>query len=254
MEPHKTPRSWWCAVGITLAVVVAVAAAGEFFEAAGYGWPQDSGFAHRADNLLRLHVVAHSDRPEDQQVKLAVRDALLKEMARWPLPEERSQMERWVKAREAELASLARQVLARHGQGHEVRVEVGSFPFPEKEWAGIRLPAGEYRAVRVVIGDGAGRNWWCVLFPPLCFVDDEESVPDGAPVALAAPAGDGEDAAYGAASDLAQRQPGGGQEMAEPGEVVWKLRLWEAVSQSAAMDRVKGLVDASIELMRRLSL
>ena len=80
-------------------------------------------------------------------------------------------------ARQDALISAAKTRLA-IGHERDVRVEIGAFPFPEKRWEGMTFPAGEYRAIRVVIGDGAGQNWWCVLFPPLCFVEES-----GEPVA-----------------------------------------------------------------------
>lgn len=177
---HKT--------GIRLAagalLVAALVASAALLEAESHGVFRSSQWAHSPDNLLRLHVLAHSDAPEDQAAKLAVRDAVLREMASWQLPEDRVQMERWVKERESRLLDAARRALAEREDPHEVRVEVGTFAFAETSWRGGSLPAGQYRAVRVVIGDGAGQNWWCVLFPPLCFAetgDDEGAPPLGGP-------------------------------------------------------------------------
>ncbi|MBO2520535.1 MAG: hypothetical protein CW345_01820 [Firmicutes bacterium] len=239
---HKT--------GIRLAagalLVAALVASAALLEVESHGVFRSSQWAHSPDNLLRLHVLAHSDAPEDQAAKLAVRDAVLREMASWQLPEDRVQMERWVKERESRLLDAARRALAEREDPHEVRVEVGTFAFAETSWRGGSLPAGQYRAVRVVIGDGAGQNWWCVLFPPLCFAetgDDEGAPPLGGAVAQAKSAdGDEVPAAAGEAGENGE------------GGVVWKVRLWEIFSESAVLDRVKDLVDTSVSLARKLSL
>ncbi len=122
-----------------------------------------------ASRVLRLHVVANSDTEEDQALKLSVRDAVLAQAAPW--------LEGAVSQAEAEaaltphldeLARTAADTLAAEGCGGPVTVSVEDAWFPTKVYDGFSLPAGRYRALRVVIGEGAGRNWWCVVFPPLC--------------------------------------------------------------------------------------
>lgn len=210
--------------------------------------------------LLRLHIVAHSDAPADQAAKLAVRDVLMARMKGAPLPSDRAQMEHWVRERAGEWAAAAEQALAQRGAAGPVRIEIGSFAFPEKRWGDVVLPPGEYRAVRVVIGDGKGENWWCVLFPPLCFAEDDEGEDTGAAprelIARAEGASPVEDLVHAAADEAseaarwAEWNDGGGK----PGGVIWRLRLWEYLSSSTAIERVKELVDASLAVVRKRGL
>ena len=131
-----------------------------------------------ADRVLRLHVVANSDSDEDQALKLLVRDAVLAQAA--PMLDgasDRESAERALSPRLDELARTAADVLAAEGCSDPVAVTLDNQWFPTKEYDGFSLPAGQYRALRVTIGEGAGHNWWCVVFPPLCLGSvTEESV------------------------------------------------------------------------------
>ncbi len=122
-----------------------------------------------ASRVLRLHVIANSDTEEDQALKLTVRDAVLEQAAPW-LEGAASQAdaEAALTPHLDELAQTAADTLAAQGRGDPVKVSMESAWFPTKVYDGFSLPAGRYRALRVVIGEGAGRNWWCVVFPPLC--------------------------------------------------------------------------------------
>ena len=131
-----------------------------------------------AGQVLRLHVIANSDSPEDQSVKLAVRDAVLAQAA--PYLEGASNQQEAEAALEPhldELAQVGAQVLAQAGRNDPISVSIADQWFPTKTYDGFALPAGQYRALRVVIGEGRGQNWWCVVFPPLCLGSvTEESV------------------------------------------------------------------------------
>lgn len=130
--------------------------------------------AYNRQNLVRLHVIANSDMVHDQQVKLKVRDRLLKEAERWLIGvEERNQALRIIKKKTPLFVAAATDELRKYGYHYGAKMEVGVFPFPAKEYAFGWLPAGDYCAVRVTLGRGEGRNWWCVLFPPLCFMPEE---------------------------------------------------------------------------------
>ena len=122
-----------------------------------------------SDAVLRLHVLANSDRAEDQALKLKVRDAVLQE-AKSILPESNSvvQAEKVLGKNLERLAAVGAAVVAREGYDYPVSAELKDTWFPTKEYDDFSLPAGEYRALRIVIGDGEGQNWWCVVFPPLC--------------------------------------------------------------------------------------
>lgn len=131
------------------------------------------GVAEADSGLIRLHVLANSDDPADQRRKLLVRDAVLAALApRLEGVTERAVAMRIVGESRAELADCARRTLAAAGSYAPVRVQLGTFEFPVKAYGDIVVPPGRYEALRVLIGDAAGANWWCVLFPPLCFIDE----------------------------------------------------------------------------------
>lgn len=144
----------------------------------GWGWLcyqlfwQSSSAATMGEGLLRFHVIASGDSVREQAVKLLVRDAVL-ECLSGDLEQAESVAEakRMVEARRAEVVRAAESVLREAGEDESVRMEVGRFSFPVRRYGDIVVPAGDYDAVRIVIGEGKGRNWWCVLFPPLCVVD-----------------------------------------------------------------------------------
>ena len=122
-----------------------------------------------AGQVLRLHVVANSDSVRDQALKLLVRDAVL---AKADLflggASDRQSAEQALAPYLNELVRSAEEVLEAEGCRDAVTVTLADQWFPTKEYDGFSLPAGQYRALRVTIGEGGGRNWWCVVFPPLC--------------------------------------------------------------------------------------
>lgn len=125
-----------------------------------------------ANSVFRLHVIANSDNKEDQELKLKVRDALLSYMN--TLAKDCSSKEEVValaKEHQEEFKKIAEQVINDNGFSYPVTIQIGDSDFPTKTYGDISLPAGTYDALRVQIGDAKGQNWWCVMFPPLCFVD-----------------------------------------------------------------------------------
>jgi len=135
-------------------------------------------------NLIRFHVIANSDSPGDQELKREVRDAILDEVD--DSFKGIVSLEQARKAAQDNLVQVeqtARREIEKHGKDYSVRAELGYFDFPAKTYGGFSLPAGNYEAVRVVLGEGKGANWWCVLFPPLCFVDISNSVSTEPPAA-----------------------------------------------------------------------
>lgn len=128
---------------------------------------------HRQDNLqekmIRLHVIANSDSDADQNLKLCVRDAVLCR-AEDILRQSTDMTEARARLRDSlpDIGDAAAQELAAQGSGYSVSVALEDTEFPCKTYDGFALPAGEYLALRVVIGAGEGRNWWCVVYPPLC--------------------------------------------------------------------------------------
>ena len=119
--------------------------------------------------MIRLHVIANSDTSEDQTLKLQVRDAVLA-CATDILEQSHDMTDAEEKIRRAlpMLEQSAREKVTEEGYDYAVSARLEQTEFPTKEYDGFSLPAGEYLALRVVIGEGAGQNWWCVVFPPLC--------------------------------------------------------------------------------------
>lgn len=129
-----------------------------------------------ADSVLRLHVLANSDSESDQALKLKVRDRVLAE-AEAILPGEASVEEaaRTLKENLSRLAAAGAEVVAQEGYSYPVSASLEETWFPTKEYEDFALPAGRYQALRIVIGEGEGQNWWCVVFPPLCLGSVSES-------------------------------------------------------------------------------
>ena len=130
-----------------------------------------------ADSVIRFHVIANSDTEEDQALKLAVRDRVLEEAE--GLYPEGATLEQAQAALEGHLNTLAaagRAVVEEQGYDYPVSARLEDCWFPTKEYEDFALPAGNYTALRVTIGEGKGQNWWCVAFPPLCLGAASETV------------------------------------------------------------------------------
>lgn len=125
-----------------------------------------------ADKVVRFHVRANSDSQEDQTLKLCVRDSVLEQM-RPILADSAGKEETKVLLQEAfpEIRQAARRVIKEQGYDYEVKVSLVEEVFPMKQYGDLSFPAGVYDALRVDIGKAEGQNWWCVMFPPMCFVD-----------------------------------------------------------------------------------
>jgi stage II sporulation protein R len=131
-----------------------------------------SGDIQASAGLIRLHVIANSDSLEDQALKYQVRDTIVAELSpKLKHSQGIEESRQIVQANLARLEELAEATIANAGYAYKVKAEVGNFDFPTRSYGEIILPAGRYEAVRVVIGSGEGANWWCVLFPPLCFIN-----------------------------------------------------------------------------------
>lgn len=124
---------------------------------------------HLANGLLRLHVVANSDQMQDQEVKLAVRDRVLKYCQ--PLlhdAETREEVQHIIGDHLEDIAYAAQEELKSQGESRSIQVCLANEYYPTRKYEKFSLPAGDYLGLRVTIGAGQGRNWWCVVFPPLC--------------------------------------------------------------------------------------
>ena len=127
-------------------------------------------------NLIRLHIIANSDSEEDQGIKLTIRDAVLKEEGKNLTSQNEQACIRSVKERLPQIERLANSVLQENGFPYAAHAVYGKFDFPKKEYKNMTLPSGKYYGVRIILGEGAGHNWWCVMYPPLCMMNDTEAV------------------------------------------------------------------------------
>ena len=148
-----------------------------------YGLWQELRFPYQ--DYLRLHVLANSDDPADQQLKLAVRDEIIRTLT--PLVSDAQNAEEARRIAEQNLPRLrmaAEKVIAQNGYSYPVTAEIGNFDFPDRQYDDLFLPSGNYSALRIRIGEAKGHNWWCVLYPPLCLSADSKgftTVPKGRP-------------------------------------------------------------------------
>lgn len=121
------------------------------------------------DEILRLHVIANSDEAFDQELKLKVRDAVLKAgEAVFTGSEDIISAESRIADKQEILLYSAEETIRSLGFDYDVKIELARSYFPTKTYDNLTLPAGYYKAVRIIIGEGKGKNWWCVMFPPLC--------------------------------------------------------------------------------------
>ena len=127
-------------------------------------------------DLIRLHVIANSDSDEDQALKLKVRDAILEETKALGLGEDKQCAEGVLNANLGRLESAAKKVIEAEGYTYDVSASLGQEKYPERSYEDFVLPAGSYTSLRIIIGEGAGHNWWCVLYPNLCFLDTTNAV------------------------------------------------------------------------------
>jgi stage II sporulation protein R len=125
-----------------------------------------------AENVIRFHVVAHDDSPQEQALKDKVRNSILEEFAN-TLSDSRDIVKTRTHFYEIlpALQEHAETVVRRSGYEHKVTAQIASVFFPTQYYGKIAFPPGNYEAVQIIIGDGDGQNWWCLMFPPLCYVD-----------------------------------------------------------------------------------
>ena len=127
--------------------------------------------------IFRLHIIANSNSEADQQVKLLVRDAVLryeKELfEKNGAVDNASTAKKLLTENASDINSIAKDVLEKNGFYYPVKISTGIYDFPDRIYGDQLYPAGKYSALRLVLGDGKGENWWCVMFPPLCIIDDD---------------------------------------------------------------------------------
>lgn len=140
-----------------------------FFIFLNLGQPQNNNLNEK---LIRFHVLANSDLEEDQELKIKIKNSVLEYI--YP---KLSNSHNINKSREIlidninEIEDVAKRVILENGYNYDLNLELTHDNFPVKTYGNITFPQGNYEAFRIIIGEGKGKNWWCVMFPPLCFVD-----------------------------------------------------------------------------------
>ncbi|MGG3280801.1 stage II sporulation protein R [Paenibacillus solani] len=171
---------------------------------------------------IRLRILANSDSPSDQLVKREIRDAVVEQMELWVLqldnPQSLEEAKALTRQHLPEIRQLVGEELSRRGITYSYHVELDVVPFPTKLYGGTVYPAGDYDALRITLGEGQGQNWWCVLFPPLCFIDG------GSGDAAAQPADAGVQTVSAQGSDTAENEM---PQNAGDGEPQVRFFLWD---------------------------
>lgn len=132
---------------------------------------------HLAQEVLRFHILANSDSETDQSLKMVVKEDILKYLEQ-ELPQEMNvgETKEWVRRHTDELEEVGRNVVQKEGFDYPVNAAVTTCYFPEKTYGDVTFPKGNYEALRIEIGAAKGHNWWCVLYPNLCFTDAVHAV------------------------------------------------------------------------------
>ena len=130
-----------------------------------------------SDSFFRLHIIANSNSDVDQKLKLKIRDKI-NEHLNMTIPNMISKEETiiYCKNNLSLLTEIANQVIKNEGFNYKAKLDIGNYYFPTKHYQNISLPAGYYDALKINIGNAEGENWWCSLFPPLCFIDMSNGV------------------------------------------------------------------------------
>lgn len=132
---------------------------------------------HMAKEVFRFHVLANSDSEEDQALKMKVKESILSYMKE-DLPDSKNveMTKEWAGSRLDRIEKIALDTIRAEGYRYKVHAKVTSCYFPEKRYGDVTFPKGDYEALRIKIGKGKGQNWWCVLYPNLCFIDSVNAV------------------------------------------------------------------------------
>ncbi len=151
-------------ITVTLLLVIALALA--------YAFESYFEIIKIENKIIRLHILANSDTIQDQELKLKVRNNILNNFnARFSNISNKKESETLILKNLNEIKNIAQQTVYDEGYYYNVEVFYGNYKFPIREYDDMTLPSGDYDAVRVEIGEANGKNWWCVMFPPLCFTD-----------------------------------------------------------------------------------
>ena len=169
-------KKWWNELLFFTGTLLLMA--GCYLLAANYA--RARSVAAISGKVLRFHVIAKSDSDEDQRRKLLVRDAVGEWMnLKLQDASDKADCEAIIEKNRIQIKRLAEQVLEEDGAPEEVQVQLADVEFPDKVYGDYEFPAGTYRALQIIIGEGKGHNWWCVLYPKVCITKDAvATVPD----------------------------------------------------------------------------
>ena len=160
-----------CAICLALVIIMGLLL---FYTYAG-----DEGNEH--EGIIRLHVIANSNQAGDQALKLKVRDAVIAYMEKQDGLASTEEMRTYLKENRGRLEKIAEGVIASEGYDYSATANMGIRYIPEKTYGDITFPAGNYEALNITLGKGEGENWWCVLFPPLCLLEEGTDSAGGEP-------------------------------------------------------------------------
>lgn len=131
---------------------------------------------HMAEEVLRFHVLANSDSKQDQNLKMKVKDTVINWMEEEMTSGNLEETKEFVRSHLSEIEDLASGTIQEEGYMYPVKVSLEKTAFPEKTYGDVTFPSGIYEALRIQIGQAEGHNWWCVLYPNLCFIDSVRAV------------------------------------------------------------------------------
>lgn len=124
--------------------------------------------------IIRLHVIANSDSEEDQELKLKVRDEIIKKTKSLQESQSIEDSREYLQTHLNDMEETANKVIEENGKSYKAEANLGIRWIPEKNYGDMYFPAGNYEALNLTLGRGEGQNWWCVLFPPLCLIEEDE--------------------------------------------------------------------------------
>lgn len=127
-------------------------------------------------DVIRLHIVANSDALQDQEVKELVRDRIVTELGPVFAEMEQEEVAYWIQHNKDIIQGIAQDELRKADFNYTAKVQFGVADYPTRLYGEVTYPAGKYRSLRIQLGEGVGRNWWCIMFPPLCFVRETVEV------------------------------------------------------------------------------
>lgn len=131
---------------------------------------------HMAEEVLRFHVLANSDSKEDQELKMTVKDEVVSWLEAKMDCDSLEETKNFIRSHLTGIEEVAEETVRREGYSYPVQVALEWTDFPEKSYGDVTFPAGSYEALRIQIGEAKGHNWWCVLYPNLCFIDSVQAV------------------------------------------------------------------------------